>query len=278
MRLRSFFLFTVFLACCGDGTAMKMSPFYSPHNAEREIRPSTDYIILHTTEAPKASALRKIRQNGEAHYVVDADGHIYHIIDRSRIAFHAGRSMWEGRTTLDNFSIGIEVVGYHDRDLSAAQYQALKELVGELQRIYRIPDERVITHSMVAYGAPNRWHPRSHRGRKRCAMNLATRSSRLKMDLTRAVACDPDVRAGRLVVGDPYLARVLYGNVEPPGPPSEKAATAESGPSLPPAEARGTSRGTGTRCSIRSTFCRAERCCAATRSRIGRGSRPEPAS
>ncbi len=37
------------------------------------------------------------------------------------------------------------------------EYAALKELIGELQRIYHIPDERVLTHSMVAYGKPNRW-------------------------------------------------------------------------------------------------------------------------
>lgn len=222
MRLRPFFLSAVLIFCCTDVQAMKITSLYSPRNAERERRPRTDYIILHTTEAPKGSALRKLRRNGETHYLVDTDGHVYRIVHRSRVAFHAGRSMWEGKTNLDNYSIGVEVVGYHNRDFTMAQYTALKELLGELRKIYGIPSERVLTHSMVAYGTPNRWHKRSHRGRKRCAMNLASRSTRLKLGLDRAPAYDPDVKANRLVAADPYLARVLYGEVEergkPPGP------------------------------------------------------------
>jgi len=195
-----------------DAQALKITSLYSPRNAERDQRPRTDYIVLHTTEAPKGSALRKLRKNGEAHYFVDTDGLVYRIVHRSRIAFHTGRSMWEGKTNLDDYSIGIEIVGYHNRDITDAQYAALRELLGELQKIYNISDERVLCHSMVAYGTPNRWHKSSHRGRKRCAMTLATRSSRMRMGLEKSPACDPDVRAKRLVVADPYLASVLYGN------------------------------------------------------------------
>ena len=69
----------------------------------------------------------------------------------------------------------------------------------------------MLTHSQVAYGAPNKWQPRSHRGRKRCGMMFAMPSVRSKLNLTARPAFDPDVKAGRLVVGDAYLAQVLYG-------------------------------------------------------------------
>ena len=186
--------------------------YYSPRNRERPVRRRTHYIILHTTEGPKAGSLKKIHRNGESHYFVDTAGHVYRIIEKKRIALHAGRSMWRGKTNLDNLSIGIEIVGYHNKDITPAQYKAVKELLSQLQRIYRLPDDRVLTHSMIAYGVPNAWHRQSHRGRKRCAMLLAKRSRRRHLGLDKRPSYDPDVKAHRLIVADPYLAEVLYGS------------------------------------------------------------------
>ena len=80
--------------------------------------------------------------------------------------------------------------------------------------MYRIPDERVVCHSHVAYGAPNRWHRCKHRGRKRCGMLFAMPTIRAQLGLARRPTVDTDVRAKRLVVGDDYLRSVLYGNVD----------------------------------------------------------------
>ena len=43
-------------------------------------------------------------------------------------------------------------------------------------------------------------------------MLFARHSLRATLGLTGQPTCDPDVKAGRLAVGDPYLARVLYGS------------------------------------------------------------------
>ena len=94
------------------------------------------------------------------------------------------------------------------------QIRAIRDLVKELQKMYRIPDERVVCHSHVAYGAPNKWQKKNHRGRKRCGMLFAMPSVRAQLNLARRPAGDADVRAKRLVVGDDYLRRVLYGNVD----------------------------------------------------------------
>jgi len=208
--------------------ALRISSLYSPRNRERPKRERTEYIILHTTEGAKASALRKLRKNGEAHYLVDREGRVYRIVHRSRLAYHAGRSMWSGERNLDTCSIGIETVGYHNRELTEAQYAALRELLAELQGIYRIPDRNVLTHCMVAYGTPNRWHKRSHRGRKRCAMNLSTHTARVRLGLTEAPAFDPDVRSGRLAEADPHLAKVLYGSRDERRAAVEQFSTAEA--------------------------------------------------
>ncbi len=205
-------LVALLMVVCGLAHALTFSNAYlSPRNKERAIRKSTQYIILHTTEAPALSSLRKLSKNGEAHYCVDRDGKVYRIINRTRVAYHCGTSMWKGQRNIDNASIGIEVVGYHDKALTLAQYTALRELIQTLQKIYSVKDANVMAHAQVAYGNPNRWHRKRHRGRKRCGMGYATPSVRKLLGLKERWLSDPDVNAKRLVVGDAFLAQILYG-------------------------------------------------------------------
>ena len=125
----------------------------------------------------------------------------------AKIATHAGRSMWNRQTTLDNVSIGIEVVGFHDQDITRAQYTALRQLLRQLKKIYRIKDKNILTHSMVAYGRPNIFIPE----------NIGAEKMRndffIPMSENFWGSCPDqrsDVAAGRLVVADPDLHRFLY--------------------------------------------------------------------
>lgn len=188
--------------------------YRSPRNPERPVRKSTRLIVLHTTEAGARSSLNKLSERGEAHYCIDEKGVVHRIVDRNREAFHAGRSMWCGREECDNHSIGIEVVGFHDKPVTLAQLDAIRDLVAILKKEYRLKDTQVVCHSHVAYGAPNKWQKKNHRGRKRCGMLFAMPSVRSRLDLKSKPAYDPDVRAKRLTVGDPYLEKVLYGNID----------------------------------------------------------------
>jgi hypothetical protein len=136
-------------------------------------------------------------------------------MDHRREAYHAGRSMWNGRANVDEFSVGIEMCGYHNKPLSAAQYRSLADLIGELKHIYKIPDHNVIAHAHVAYGAPNKWHKRSHRGRKRCGMMFALPSVRNRLNLKSRPASDPEVKARRLVSGRLPHASPLWQGLRP---------------------------------------------------------------
>lgn len=182
----------------------------SSKNRDRPVRRQTRYIVLHTTEGAERGALLKLARDGEAHYLVGRTGQVYRIVDRRKVAFHAGVSMWNGATNIDKMSLAVEVVGYHHQRPKPAQLRALKELLRQLKHIYNIPDDRVLTHSMVAYGTPNRWHKHRHRGRKRCAMALAHPDVRKAMGLDRRPKKDPDVAAGRLAVADEVLFRTLF--------------------------------------------------------------------
>ena len=188
--------------------------YRSPRNPERRVRASTELIVLHTTEAPAKSSLEKVSDRGECHFCVTEDGSVYRIIDRDKVAFHAGRSMWNGKEDVDEFSIGIECVGYHDKPMSVVQLRAIRDLVKDLKTMYRLSDDKVVCHSHVAYGAPNKWHRYKHRGRKRCGMLFAMPSVRKVLDLKKRAVRDEDVRAKRLRNADEYLRKVLYGNVD----------------------------------------------------------------
>ncbi len=207
-------LLAMSLIALGAEAIVASDRYRSPRNPERKVRQTTELIILHTTEAPARGSLNKLSDRGECHFCVTEDGTIYRIVDRDREAFHAGRSMWNAKEDVDKYSIGIECVGYHDKPLPAVQMDAIKRLVKELQSMYRLSDDKVICHSHVAYGAPNRWQKYRHRGRKRCGMQFAMPSARQALELKTRPAYDPDTRAKRLVVGDRYLEKVLYGRID----------------------------------------------------------------
>lgn len=185
--------------------------YLSPRNNKRAIRNRTLLIILHTTEAGDGSSLSSVHRSGTANYVVATDGVVYNTIEHSRIAKHAGRSMWNNVSNISNVSVGIEVVGYHNRDITSRQYTALRGLLSFLKSVYKLSDDKILTHSMVAYGTPNRFWRRSHRGRKRCGMQFAKPEVRQRLGLISKPNRDPDLMAGRLMNADPFLNLVLYG-------------------------------------------------------------------
>jgi len=174
-----------------------------PRRFHKVRRHSTHLIIVHSTESGLSSALRTISKRGLTNYLVARDGRIYRMLHHPYRANHAGLSMWNGRTSLSNCSVGVELVGYSDRPFTDAQYRSLRGLLEELQRIYRIPDDRVLEHYRVAYGPANPWIKRPHRGRKRDPG--VSNFSRVLAGLTNPEPqIDPDVAAGRLLA-DPEV-------------------------------------------------------------------------
>ncbi len=181
-------------------------------------RRQTKYIIVHTSELGLKTTLRVVSKGkwvnkgrrkthgGHANYVVARNGRTYRMLDKGYIADHAGRSMWDGETNISRVSIGIEMVGYHYAPLTSAQYRSVGKLIRILQGVYGLDDLDVLTHSQIAYGRPNRWFKKNHRGRKRCAKNFI----RSKAGLGPTWPYDPDVRAGRLTP-DAELASLFYG-------------------------------------------------------------------
>ncbi len=179
---------------------------------------STRYIIVHTSECDLKTTLKVVSKGkqdnykwvsrgGHTHYVIARNGQTYRILDKKYRANHAGLSMWNGETGLNRSSVGIELVAYHNRDITASQYKSVRFLIEILKNTYRLDNRAVLTHSQAAYAKPNKHEPYNHRGRKHCARNF----DRIRAGIGPTWPYDPDVKAGRLKP-EPELAAIFYGD------------------------------------------------------------------
>ncbi len=107
----------------------------SPNHAPRPEGAVVDILVLHYTELPLQESLDILCDGARehrvsSHYVLDVDGTTYRLVPEDRTAWHAGKSWWRGRETLNATSIGIEIVNLHgDRhDYPPQQIEALIEL------------------------------------------------------------------------------------------------------------------------------------------------------
>lgn len=85
------------------------------------------------------------------HYVIARDGTTYRLVEEKNIAYHAGEStMKDGRKNVNDFSIGIEIIGKDDGSPSEEQYEALRSLLADIKR--RNDIEYTVRHSDIAPG------------------------------------------------------------------------------------------------------------------------------
>lgn len=85
------------------------------------------------------------------HYLIDRKGKIYQLVEDKNIAYHAGESMMpDGRTGVNAFSIGVEMLTTKKDKLTEAQYLALNLLIANLKGKYKIT--AVLGHNQIAPG------------------------------------------------------------------------------------------------------------------------------
>lgn len=122
-------------------------------SAERKI----DTIIIHSSYDAIGNdpysvngVIAEYKSYGVSpHYVIDRKGNIYRLVEDKNIAYHAGESkMPDGRTGVNNFSIGIEMLTTKKDKLTDEQYSALNSLIKNLKEEYKIT--AVLGHSQIA--------------------------------------------------------------------------------------------------------------------------------
>lgn len=135
---------------------MNLIPAPSPNFDERGR--DVDMIVLHYTGMKTGlAAIERMRDplaNVSAHYCIEENGDIYHLVEEDKRAWHAGVGSWKGDTAINARSIGIEIVnpghefGY--RDFPEPQISALIELSRSIHTRHDIPLAHVLGHSDVA--------------------------------------------------------------------------------------------------------------------------------
>jgi AmpD protein len=85
-----------------------------------------------------------------AHFLIRRDGGLIQFVPCGRRAWHAGESVWRGRSRCNDFSLGIELEGCDDQPFEDTQYERLAELTRALQAKYPITD--IVGHSDIAPG------------------------------------------------------------------------------------------------------------------------------
>jgi AmpD protein len=88
-----------------------------------------------------------------AHALVRRDGAIVQYVPFGERAWHAGASQYRGRSTCNDFSVGVELEGTDDTPYTEAQYQRLAALAAALLAAYAsLSAEHIVGHSDIAPG------------------------------------------------------------------------------------------------------------------------------
>jgi N-acetylmuramoyl-L-alanine amidase len=117
-----------------------------------------DTIILHSSHSVSGdpydtgAVVALWKSYGVApHYMIARDGTVSQLVADKNIAYHAGEGkMKDGRTGINDFSIGVEILNTKDDQYTKAQYQAVKDLIAHLKGKYGI--KYVVGHDDIAPG------------------------------------------------------------------------------------------------------------------------------
>ena len=88
-----------------------------------------------------------------AHLLIDREGDVTQFVNFEERAWHAGKSLFEGRAECNDFSVGIELEGEDNTPYTDEQYLALARVTQVIMLAYpRITTDRVIGHCDIAPG------------------------------------------------------------------------------------------------------------------------------
>jgi len=116
--------------------------------------PAIEQLFCNTLNTDEHLYYREIEGlKVSSHVLIRRNGEIIQFVPFNRRAWHAGQSYCEGRTRVNDFSIGIELEGADDVPFEGAQYQALAELTRAVQQAYPgITRGRIYGHGDIAPG------------------------------------------------------------------------------------------------------------------------------
>ena len=136
-------------------TILNYSPNFDPKKRKTN---QIKFLIFHytgmKTEKAAIERLTDIKSRVSAHYLIKQNGEIITLVPDLYTAWHAGKSVWKNYSSLNKYSIGIEIVNPgHDinyKKFSKIQLRTLIRLSKFLIKKYKINSRNVLGHSDIA--------------------------------------------------------------------------------------------------------------------------------
>jgi N-acetylmuramoyl-L-alanine amidase len=128
----------------------------SPNCDNRPPDAEINCIVLHATVEPTTEGTMGIfldpARRVSAHFVVGRDGRVVQMVPVEKRAWHAGPSVLEGVGSVNDYSVGIEIVNLNDgKDpYTPEQMEAVAGLIRFVRSHYTIPDSRIVSHAQIA--------------------------------------------------------------------------------------------------------------------------------
>ncbi len=145
--------------------SMNIDSLYRHHPVYHQTwRPSPNYdtllvnrvegVVLHHTATRSAkqaiALLTDTAREASCHVIIDYDGTRYILCDPEQVAWHAGKSVMNGRDSCNRFTVGIELQGNTlQAPLTLDQIFSAIEYLEPIIRKYGIRYENIVTHEMV---------------------------------------------------------------------------------------------------------------------------------
>ena len=129
---------------------------------ERSGTSEIDTVVIHAMSASGVSPENPFSVNNciqilidydvSAHYLIDRGGNIIQLVPEDKKAWHAGISRMpapDNRDGVNDFSIGIELIGNEEEPFEEAQYNALNFLLGDIKK-RRNTVKNIVGHQHIA--------------------------------------------------------------------------------------------------------------------------------
>ena len=139
----------------GLNLTLKYSLNFSPFKRDKS---KIKFIIIHYTGMKKElHAIKKLcdpKSKVSSHYYIKTNGEILNLVPDRYEACHAGKSRWKNFSSLNKYSLGIEISNpghqYGYRKFSLKQINSLKKLLKYLMKKYKINYQNVLGHSDIS--------------------------------------------------------------------------------------------------------------------------------
>ncbi len=93
------------------------------------------------------------RMYASAHVLIGRSGEVWQLLPFNLQAWHAGKSILNGRRNCNRWTLGVELAGTQDSGFSDSQYKALAALLVRLMDQYGFDVDSIAGHDAVRYAA-----------------------------------------------------------------------------------------------------------------------------